>query len=188
MHITQNYQFTGWLWNVTIMFETYHSKAAVTPDKYELGSKYLASTYAKSKYSLHHDVIRWKHFPRYWPFVRGIHGSPMNSPHKGHWRGSFMFALICALHVWVNNREVGDFRRHRANYEVIVMDRELIERGFSILTPDPSDTSTGTILGICTYCIDVLTHWGRVTHICVSKLTSIGSDNDLLPGRMLDYC
>ena len=28
----------------------------------------------------------------------------------------------------------------------------------------------------------VLTHWGRVTHICVSKLTIIGSDNGLLSG------
>ena len=28
-----------------------------------------------------------------------------------------------------------------------------------------------------------LTHWGRVKHICVSKLTTIGSDNGLLPGR-----
>ena len=28
-----------------------------------------------------------------------------------------------------------------------------------------------------------LTHWGRVTHICVSKLTNIGSDNGLSPGR-----
>ena len=26
-----------------------------------------------------------------------------------------------------------------------------------------------------------LTHWGRVTHICVSKLTIIGSDNGMLP-------
>ena len=28
-----------------------------------------------------------------------------------------------------------------------------------------------------------LTHWGRVTHICVSELTIIGSDNGLSPGR-----
>ena len=28
-----------------------------------------------------------------------------------------------------------------------------------------------------------LTHWGRVTHLCVSKLTIIGSDNGLSPGR-----
>ena len=31
----------------------------------------------------HDDIIKWKHFPRYWPFVRGIHQSPVNSPHKG---------------------------------------------------------------------------------------------------------
>ena len=29
----------------------------------------------------------------------------------------------------------------------------------------------------------VLTHWGRVTHICVSKLTILGSDNGLSPDR-----
>ena len=28
-----------------------------------------------------------------------------------------------------------------------------------------------------------LTHWGRVTHICINKLTIIGSDNGLSPGR-----
>ena len=47
----------------------------------------------------HDDVIKWKHFPRYWPFVRGIHRSPVNSPHKGQWRGALMFSLIC---VWIN--------------------------------------------------------------------------------------
>ena len=31
----------------------------------------------------HDDVIKWKYFPRYWPFLRGIHRSPVNSPHKG---------------------------------------------------------------------------------------------------------
>ena len=34
-------------------------------------------------YVTHDDVIKWKHFPRNWPFVRGIHRSPVNSPHKG---------------------------------------------------------------------------------------------------------
>ena len=33
---------------------------------------------------VHDDVIKWKHFPRYWPFVRGIHRSPVNCPHKGN--------------------------------------------------------------------------------------------------------
>ena len=31
---------------------------------------------------LHDDVIKWKHVPRYWPFVRGIHLSPVNFPTK----------------------------------------------------------------------------------------------------------
>ena len=30
---------------------------------------------------------------------------------------------------------------------------------------------------------DALTHWGRVTHICVGKLTITGSDNGLSPDR-----
>ena len=44
------------------------------------------------------------------------------STHKGQWRGALMFSLICAqINGWVNNREVGDLRRHRAHYDVIVM-------------------------------------------------------------------
>ena len=71
---------------------------------------------------IHDDVIKWKHFPRYWPFVRGIHRSPVNSPHKGQWRGALMFTLICAgIIAWVNNREAGDLRRNRAHYDVIGM-------------------------------------------------------------------
>ena len=70
----------------------------------------------------HDDVIKWKHFPRYWPFVRGIHRSPVNSPHKGQWRGALMFSLICTrINGWVNNGEAGDLRRHRAHYDVTVM-------------------------------------------------------------------
>ena len=46
----------------------------------------------------------------------------VNSPHKGQWRGALMFSLICSwIHDWVNNRETGDLRRHRAHYDVIVM-------------------------------------------------------------------
>ena len=41
----------------------------------------------------HDDVIKWKHFPRYWQFVRGIHRSPVNSPHKGQSRGAIFFDL-----------------------------------------------------------------------------------------------
>ena len=41
------------------------------------------------------DVIKWKHFPRYWSIVRGIHHPPVNYPHKGQWRGALMFSLFC---------------------------------------------------------------------------------------------
>ena len=72
---------------------------------------------------MHDDVIKWKHFPRYWPFVRGIHPAvPVNFPRKGHWRGALMYSLICVwINGWVNNRGAGDLRRHRGHYDVIVM-------------------------------------------------------------------
>ena len=57
-------------------------------------SKYEYDTYNEDKFALscekyipcklggyhvHDDVIKWKHFPRYWPFVRPIHRSLVNS-------------------------------------------------------------------------------------------------------------
>ena len=48
---------------------------------------------------LHDDVIKWKHFSRCWPFVRGIHWSPVDFPHEGQWRGALIFSLIRA---WTN--------------------------------------------------------------------------------------
>ena len=67
----------------------------------------------------HDDVIKWKHFPRYWPFVRGIHRSPVNSPHKGQWRGALMFSLICAwTNGWANNRNAGiTCNKHQCIFE-----------------------------------------------------------------------
>ena len=71
---------------------------------------------------LHDDVIKWKHFPRNWPFVREIHRSPVNFPHKGQWRGALMFSLIYAwINDWVNIHEAGDLRRQHGHYDVIVM-------------------------------------------------------------------
>ena len=55
----------------------------------------------------HDDVIKWKHFPRYWPFVRGIHRSPVNSPHRGQWRGALVFSLICAFNKWQSKQSLG---------------------------------------------------------------------------------
>ena len=68
----------------------------------------------------------WRHqmetFSRYWPFVRGIHRSPLNSPHKGQWRGALIVSLIYAwINGWINNHEAGDLRRRRAHHDVTVM-------------------------------------------------------------------
>ena len=81
---------------------------------------------AKIRYD---DVIKWEYFPRYWPYVRGIHRSLVSSPHIGQWREALMFSLICAwLNGWVNNREAGDLRHHRAHYGATVMICEMVTR------------------------------------------------------------
>ena len=83
---------------------------------------FIMTTWHGHLFCIHDDVIKWKHFPHYWPFVRGIHRSPVNSPHKGQWRGALMFSLICVWIIgWVNNHGAGDLRRYRAHYDVIVM-------------------------------------------------------------------
>ena len=71
--------------------------------------------------SAHDDVIKWKHFPRYWPFGRGIHRwIPITKARQ--WHGALIFSMICAwTNDWVNNRDAGDLRSHRAHYDVIVM-------------------------------------------------------------------
>ena len=75
-----------------------------------------------SIYFFHDNVIKWKLLPCYGPFVRGIHQSPVNSPHKGQWHGALMFSLISTwLNGQVNNWEAGDLRRHLPHYDVTVM-------------------------------------------------------------------
>ena len=115
--------------NVFVKYTKYGGLNTDTNAWFEISSNTNTNTpylYLQIQYvfnhSPHDDVIKWKHFPRYWPFVRGIHRSPVNSPHKDQWRGALMFSLICArISGWVNNREAGDLRRHRAHYDVIEM-------------------------------------------------------------------
>ena len=104
----------------------------------------------------HDDVIKWKHFLHYWPFVRGIHRSPLNSPHKGQWRGALMFSLICVwINGWVNNREAGDLRRYRAHYDIVMKIKWCMvccESWFFLVTPDLPMIFTGD-------CITCENHW-----------------------------
>ena len=92
-------------------------------------SKGFSSCYMQTKVAFemttedifHDDVIKWKFFSRNWPFVWGIHRSPVTSPHKGQWRGALMFSFLFWIHDCVNNREAGDLRHYRAHYGIIVM-------------------------------------------------------------------
>ena len=75
----------------------------------------------------HDDVIKWKHFLHYWPFV---HQSPVNSPRKGQWHGALLFSLICAwINGWVKDHEAGELRCQRAHYDVTVMSLKSLKPG-----------------------------------------------------------
>ena len=42
-----------------------------------------------------------------------MHRSPVNSPHKGQWRGALVCSVICAwTNGWVNNQDTRGLRRH----------------------------------------------------------------------------
>ena len=56
--------------------------------------------------SSHDGVMKWKHFPPYCPFVREIHRSPVNSTHKGQWRGALVFSLISALNKLLSEQTI----------------------------------------------------------------------------------
>ena len=93
---------------------------------FPLSQKILSLIRSRPCHILSLTATWWRHqmetFPHYWPFVRGIHRSPMNSPHKGQWRKALMFSLICAwTNNWVNNRNAFNLRCHRAHYDVTVI-------------------------------------------------------------------
>ena len=80
--------------------------------------------YLAHAHKYHEDVMKWKHCPCYWPFVSGIHRSPVNSIRTGQRRWALMFYLTYAwTNGWVNNWDAGGLRRHRAHYHVTVMFR-----------------------------------------------------------------
>ena len=104
----------------------------------------------------HDDVIKWKHFPRYWPFVRGIHRSSVNSPHKGQWRGALMFSLICAcINGCVNNHGACDLRCPHTHYDVTVMSNENCQL-----------QCIACIIIMLLYPMTNITHWGMNKNGC----------------------
>ena len=114
-----------------------------------------------------HDVIKWKHFRHYWPCVRGIHWSPVNSSHKGQWHGALVFSLIYAR---TRTAAIGMFD--------VIMDRHRItSRTFVpvVLTRDTRHYIYHTHIYIhvyvCVYGYAVLRNYADTRDI-------IGSDND----------
>ena len=96
-------------------------------NKWQIRIKYTDS----NRY--HDHVIKWKHFPRYWPFVRGIH-RPVTR--------SFDVYFDARINGWVNNRAAGDLGHHHAHYDVIVM----ITTTIIILHGDVTTITTASVV------------------------------------------
>ena len=68
------------------------------------------------------STIKWKHFPRYWSFVRGIHRLSVDSLTKASDVDLWCFLWSAPeTNGWANNGDAGDLRRHRAHYDVTVL-------------------------------------------------------------------
>ena len=78
-----------------------------------------ASILIISKAAFYDDVIKWKHFPFCWPFVRSPANSPPHKASDAELWCSLWFAPW--INGWVNTRGDGGLRRHRAHYDAIVM-------------------------------------------------------------------
>ena len=117
-----------------------------------------------------------------------IHQWPLCSLHKkpAMWKAfpchdSIMCNLCPVVHRW--DMPVGllknlcDLRSDAHNYS--------LRKNINIPVYMDKIYHENIVKGMACLCwfIDRLTHWGRVTHICVSDLTIIGSDNGLSPGR-----
>ena len=68
----------------------------------------------------------WRHqmetFSALLGFARGIHRSPVDSPHKGQWHGALMFSLMCAsTNDRASNGDAGDLRPHGTHHDVTVI-------------------------------------------------------------------
>ena len=68
----------------------------------------------------HDGVIKWKHFPRYWPFVRWIHRPPVDSFTKTS--AAELWCFLWSANGRTNNWDADDLRRHCTDYDVTDME------------------------------------------------------------------
>ena len=99
----------------------------------------------------------------------------MRSPQQFWIMSSDQHTWFKMIKIWRNSRE------NRGNLAISIMPADG-------LAPFSAWSSAGTVMTKFWSCIYIrparnrLTHWGRLTHMCISKLTIIGSDNGLSPG------
>ena len=146
----------------------------------------------------------WRHqmeiFPCYWPFVQGIHQSPVNSLHKGQWHVSFdVFFDLClnkrlskqswgwwfemaSCLLWRHCNEIQRIMQRSSPWSCYWSEQYVITC-YDVLDVlvraiwSPYFTAVKQSYPWYEFGNDInLTHWGQVTHI-------FGSDNGLSPNR-----
>ena len=123
-----------------------------------------------------HDVIKWKHFPRYWPLVRVPGEFPTQRP------ATRSFDVFFDLHLnkrWVNNREAGDLRRYRAHYDVTIMNMHgfsfcLWKYGFPLHVDPHYVRHVAFLLSSNTLSANYSPLWWTYTSISINNLTRFG--------------
>ena len=132
----------------------------------------------------------WRHemeyFPRYWSFVRGIHWLVTREflAHKGQWRWALVFSLICVwTSSWTNSENAGDLRRHRTQYDVIVVMLELVSQ------KEVAKAGTSNYIPqVMCHVIDCPWPWYLFGHICLIQYIPRNMHTVLLWFALLWLC
>ena len=111
--ITQTLLLIGCINIIAVRYFSNHNKR-----------EWLTKTYTLLHFCWSHDdVIKWKHFPRYWPFVRGFTGHRWIPRTKASDAKLWCFLWSAPwINGCINNLEAGDLKRHLAHYDVTVME------------------------------------------------------------------
>ena len=77
------------------------------------------SVFVRTLFLPHDDFIKWKHFRYYWSFIRGF---PWILLTKASDAELWCLLISAWTNGCVNNRDAVNLRRHRAHYDMIVID------------------------------------------------------------------
>ena len=71
----------------------------------------------------HDEVMKWTHFSQYWPFVREIHLSPVDSLYKGPMMQSFDISIDNSLCKLLNKQSRGRWIKTPWSFDIAVMEK-----------------------------------------------------------------